>query len=96
MSSDLSPDDKRLFILLCRLGLKPPDALIFVQELNSTASASLIDRLENRLDSKLDGQSASLDANLDRLHANLDALLWLAGFGFAGTGILIAVLRLLG
>ena len=110
MGSELSPDDKRLFELLCGLGLEPSEAFTFVQELNTMAAANLIARFENKLDglsanvnAKLDAQNAKLDARLDgqnaRLdgqNAKLDALRWVIGLGFAGLGILLAVFRLLG
>ena len=110
MSSELSPDDKRLFELLCGLGLAPSDAFIFVQELNTMAAANLIARFENKLDSlsarvdaKLDAQNVKLDAKLDGQNAKLDGqnakldgLRWIIGLGFAGLGILLTVFRMLG
>ena len=79
------PDDKRLFELLCQLGLQPVQSYTFVQELNNMAAANLIARFEAKLDAKLDAQNAKLDA-----------LRWVIGIGFAGLGILLAVLRVLG
>ena len=83
-----SPDDKLIFELLCQMGLGPPDAYTFVQEMQNMAAANLIARFE----AKLDAQNAKLDAQ----NAQLVALRWVIGIGLAGIGILLAVFRLLG
>ena len=53
-----NPDDKRIFELLCQLGLDPDKAYTFVQELQNMAAANLIARFE----SKLDAQNAKIDS----------------------------------
>lgn len=79
------PDNRRLFELLCQLGLQPVQSYTFVQELKNMAAANLISRFESKLDAKIDAQNAKIDA-----------LRWVIGIGFVGLGILIAVLRVLG
>ena len=50
MAPDSTPDDKRLFELLCKLGLEPSEAYTFVQELQDMEAANLIARFEAKLD----------------------------------------------
>lgn len=82
------PDDKRLFLLLRKLGLDDEQAYTFVQELQNMAAANLIARIE----AKLDTQNAMIAAQ----NAKLDTQRWVIGGGFALLGILIAAFRLLG
>ena len=76
-----NPDDKRVFELLCQLGLDPDKAYTFVQELQNMAAANLIARFESKLDAQ---------------NAKIDSLRWVLGAGLAAIGILIAVFRFLG
>ena len=76
-----NPDDKRIFELLCQLGLDPDKAYTFVQELQNMAAANLIARFESKLDAQ---------------NAKIDSLRWVLGAGLAALGILIAALRFLG
>lgn len=76
-----NPDDKRIFELLCQLGLDPDKAYTFVQELQNMAAANLIARFESKLDAQ---------------NAKIDSLRWVLGAGLAAIGILIAVFRFLG
>ena len=101
-SSPPKSDDKRIFLLLRKLGLDDEEAFTFFQELKNMAAANLIARFESKLDAqnaKLDGQNAKLDgqnARLDAQNAKLDALRWVIGVGLAGLGILLALFRMLG
>ena len=77
-----SPDDKRLFLLLLKLGLNEEEAYSFVQELQTMASANLIAQFQGAMESKLDAtnarldtQSASLNSRLDAQNATLDSKL---------------------
>ena len=76
-----NPDDKRIFELLCQLGLDPDKAYTFVQELQNMAAANLIARFESKLDAQ---------------NAKIDSLRWVLGAGLAAIGILIAGFRFLG
>ena len=62
------PDDKRLFLLLRKLGLDDEPAYTFIQELQIMAAANLIARFE---------------AKLDAMRSELTTMRWLLGFGFA-------------
>ena len=74
-----APDDKRVFLLLRKVGLAEDEAYTLVQEIQNMAAANLIARFE----SKLDAQGARFESRLDALRAELNVQRWLMGLGFA-------------
>ena len=86
------PDDKRLFLLLRKLGLDDEQAYTFVQELQTMAAANLIARFESKLDVLVAEQKAQLAAQgskLDAQDSKLKMLMWMIGAAVAVIGILI-------
>ena len=86
------PDDKRLFLLLRKLGLDDEQAYSFVQELQTIAAASLIARFESKLDVLVAEQKAQLAAQSSKLDAQdskLKMLMWMVGAAVAVIRILI-------
>ncbi len=69
-----SPDDKRLFLLLLKLGLKEEEAYSFVQELQTMASANLIAQFQGSMESKLDAVNARLEAQNNKLDTQSAAI----------------------
>ena len=74
-----APDDKRVFLLLRKVGLAEDEAYTLVQEIQNMAAANLIARFESKLDAQ---------------NAKIDSLRWVLGAGLAALGLLVAALRL--
>ncbi len=70
--SSPAPDDKRLFLLLQKVGLDAEQANTFVQELRTLAAENLIARFE-----------AKLDAHNAAMTARINMLTWVIGVAFA-------------
>lgn len=89
------PDDKRLFDMLCAMGLAPGKAYTFVQELGNMAGHAITAALEihkAELSAKIDFQNAKIDAQnakIDAQNSKLNMLMWLIGAAVTVIGILI-------
>ena len=88
--ADLSDDRAQLYDILTRAGLQGRDAHVFTKLVEEMASTNLIHRFENKLESKLEAQSAKLDAQNAILEARNEALdsrlrfvQWTIGIGVA-------------
>ena len=77
------PDDKRLFLLLRKVGLGGDDAYTFVQELHNMAAANLIARFESKLDT-LASELALQREQLRRERSMLWVLIGILGSAVVG------------
>ncbi len=98
-----SPDDKHLFLLLLKLGLKEEEAYSFVQELQTMASANLIAQFQGAMEPKLDAVNARLEAQnnkLDMQNAVIDSkmriLLWVISMSVIVISAVVTLNTLLG
>lgn len=79
MPTSTPPTEDRIYELLRKTGLEPEEAFTLFAGIRDMAAANLIARFESKLDAQ---------------NAQLAALRWLIGGGFALLGLLVAALRL--
>ncbi len=94
-----SPDDKRLFLLLLKLGLNEEDAYSFVQELQIMASANLIAQFQSAMesiDARLEAQNSKLGTYSAALNSKMRILLWIVSMGVILISTVITFNALLG
>ena len=81
--ADLADDRAQLYDILTRAGLQGRDAHVFTKLVEEMASANLIHRFENKLESKLEAQDAILEARNEALNSRLRFVQRAIGMGAA-------------